>query len=695
MADMTLKEMLNKLIEATNSKALSDDIPEIVQTTGTAMDKVMSQAVVTEITRPITDEEIDEICDDDEGEPVPLEAVLYVQQTLTEEQKAQARNNMEIKDLNKYLAQEAGNSSALVMSQAATTKLVEDALGTGGSAEYETVDSIEEMVDTSKQYVLSKDGYIYAYTTTTETVEHPAENKFVASEATLNQRMGSSSLTSQNGYVWSNPIAVDMSKESPYRVKVEGTMIAQDTSANQKLWLCSDETGNTKLNAMVILLGDTSSNYTTLLDDGTIYADYKGGAKLADSYITGTKSIRVGFKFSDSTIASESELSGVSITIPSEAYTEEVEVSAWTNTGLKPDAAGGGNYVTLKVEVDQNKIDIKNVDKRVTALETGADTLTIPDWWMDAVDACIAKIKALQVGRQCITFPFFSDNHQRNGYAGVLIAKVMQECNIPYCINGGDSIDSGYIADEATMIAQDAAFDQMMSYVPNGRLCRAVGNHDGYWAVSDAEKHHYTRDQVYELFLREESVAQNKHYGGDGTYYYIDELASKVRFVVLNTNAIRDASGTIIGDTVEAEQLAWLTDTAFKLPDSDWAVVMISHQPISNHYHANISNAAAVIAAVTSAGVEIIGWFSGHIHRDRIYTGIATDTTTDAQGAALGFTQVTITSDHTGIAYDDATKHTVANDDQSHAIDFVTINRSTRKVNLTRLGIGEDRQYSY
>lgn len=662
MADMTLKEMLDKLIDAAN---------------------------------PIPDEEIDEICDDDEGEPVPLEAVLYVEQTLTEAQKAQARDNMGIKDLNKYLAQEAGNSSVMVMSQAATTKLVEDALGTGGSTEYETVDSIEEMVDTSKQYVLSTDGYIYDYTTTTETVEHPAENKFVASEATLNQRMGSSSLTSQNGYVWSNPIAVDMSKESPYRVKVEGTMIAQDTSANQKLWLCSDETGNTKLNAMVILLGDTSSNYTTLLDDGTIYADYKGGAKLADSYITGTKSIRVGFKYSDSTIASESELSGVSITIPSEAYTEEVEVSAWTNTGLKPDAAGGGNYVTLKVEVDQNKIDIKNVDKRVTALETGADTLTIPDWWMDAVDACIAKIKALQVGRQCVTFPFFSDNHTRNGYAGVMIAKIMQECHIPYCVYGGDSIDSGYIADEATMIAQDAAFDQMMSYIPNGRLCRAVGNHDGYWAVSATEKNYYTRDQVYELFLREESVAQNKHYGGDGTYYYIDELASKVRFVVLNTNAIRDASGTIIGDTVEAEQLAWLTDTAFKLPDSDWAVVMISHQPISNHYHANISNAAAVIAAVTGAGVEIIGWFSGHIHRDRIYTGIATDTTTDAQGAALGFAQVTITSDHTGVAYDDETLHAVANDDQSHAIDFVTINRSTRKVNLTRLGIGEDRQYSY
>jgi hypothetical protein len=71
------------------------------------------------------------------------------------------------------------------------------------------------------------------------------------------------------------------------------------------------------------------------------------------------------------------------------------------------------------------------------------------------------------------------------------------------------------------------------------------------------------------------------------------------------------------------------------------------------------------------------------------------NTSDDSIGTALPFKQVTITSDHTGIAYEDATKHTVASDNKSHAIDFVTINKTTRKVNLTRLGIGEDRIYTY
>lgn len=372
-------------------------------------------------------------------------------------------------------------------------------------------------------------------------------------------------------------------------------------------------------------------------------------------------------------------------------YTEtDPTVPAWAKASSKP------SY--NKSEVGLGKVDnVKQYSASnpppypVTSVngKTGAVMLdipgsyTIPSFWQNAVDTTIATIKSLQVGRNCITFPFFSDNHQRNGYAGMLIAEVMKQCNIPFCFYGGDSISNGTIANEATMIAQDKAFDAMMAAVPNGRLCRAVGNHDGYW-YDGTNKYYYNRNQVYELFLREEAIAQNKHFGDDGTYYYVDEIASRVRFIILNTN----------GGSVDDAQFAWFRDVALKV-DTGWAVVVISHQPISNHYHANISNAASVRAVAMESGVEIIGWFSGHIHRDRIYTGAATNITDDTEGAAMGFTQVTITSDHTGIAYDDATKHTVASDDKSHAIDFVTINRDTRTVNLTRLGIGNNRVYSY
>ena len=225
-------------------------------------------------------------------------------------------------------------------------------------------------------------------------------------------------------------------------------------------------------------------------------------------------------------------------------------------------------------------------------------------------------------------------------------------------------------------------------------MCRAVGNHDGYW-YDGTNKFYYTDAQIYDLFLREESIAQNKHFGGEGTYYYIDEIASKVRFIVLDTN----------DGTVETEQLTWLENTALSFSESGWDVVLISHQPISNHYHAGISNAEAIRTIIRNHingtdvnKANVVGCFSGHIHRDRIYTGVATDTKTDAEGAAMGFTQVTITSD-ANIDYDRLGGVTGLerdmNGDTSHAIDFVTINKNTRTVNITRLGSGEDRSYSY
>ncbi len=347
----------------------------------------------------------------------------------------------------------------------------------------------------------------------------------------------------------------------------------------------------------------------------------------------------------------------------------------------------------LNAKTKTNANDITAINEKLADIETGSGNATIPSFWQSAVDETIAKIKVLQIGKNCVTFPFFSDNHQRNGYAGILISYIMKECGIPYCFFGGDTISSSHL-NESEMIAQDKAFDSSMSYIPEGRFCRAVGNHDGYWN-DNGNKGYYTRAQVYELFLRAEGVSQNKHFGEDGTYYYVDDMASKVRFVVLNTNSKIITAGS---ESIDSTQLSWLQNTALSFDERGWGVVIISHCPISNHYHANVTNAQEVISSVNSSGADIIGWFSGHIHRDRMYGYLAQNGTDNFEGddySALGFTEVIITSDNTSIAYEDDTKHETANDDLSHAIDFVTINKDSRKVNITRLGIGNDRVYYY
>ena len=563
---------------------------------------------------------------------------------------------------------------------------ISEELAKRGQLKPEFANDISECTDTTKLYVLP-DGYIYAYMNK-ENVSLAA-NKFVPSTATLNSRMSGSSgsvsaIDASKGSFVTDYIAVSgLEKVTPYNVRFNWALPFSED--NKVVFYNSSKTriGNALFANMAGNSNTTISNNETVVDlkigrdgEATNVSDY---AEVA--YVRFQAFVKpIGTEITSADIAN--------CKITFDAENEITNIVGFQNTG---NAFVPADYEERIWDLEE---DIKTIKSNIFDLKNGLNNeeITVPDFWEDSVNACIAKIKSLQTGRNCVTFPFFSDNHQRNGYAGLLIAKIMKECHIPYAFFGGDSIDSGYIASEAVMIAQDKAFDDVMAYIPNGRFCRAVGNHDGYWAVSADEKHDYTDAQNYELFLREESVAQNKHFGGDGTYYYVNDIASKVRWIVLDTN----------DGTVETEQITWLQNTALVFSESGWAVVFISHQPISNHYHAGISNAEAVrtvvknyIIGTATNKADVVGWFSGHIHRDRIYTGAAVNTIDDSVGADMGFKQITITSDHTSIAYDDTSKHTVANDDQSHAIDFVTINKKARTVNLTRLGIGTDRSYTY
>ena len=252
------------------------------------------------------------------------------------------------------------------------------------------------------------------------------------------------------------------------------------------------------------------------------------------------------------------------------------------------------------------------------------------------------------------------------------------------------------------MREQDAAFDAATAAIPEGRFCRAVGNHEYYWKVSSSETHYYTSDQVFEVFLRQDTLAQSKEFGGD-TYYYVEDKASKVRWVVMDMNTLDDAA-----------QIAWLQNTALSFKESGWAVVLIGHQPVTEHYATVIEGAEAARTALknyingsAANKADVVGWFAGHIHRDRIFEGVAanpgysgsTDPETDAAtgdpiSETLPWKTVSIISDNVALGYG-GVKHAIDNSDQSHAIDFVTINKGTRTVNITRLGIGDDRSFTY
>lgn len=579
----------------------------------------------------------------------------------------------------------------------------------------EFANSTEDCTDQTKLYVLP-DGYIYAYMEKTETVK---PNMYDAETAKLNYRVNSSGAeTVYSGRMVINDyIAVELTE--PYKVTVTGCPLEMvyETYLTVNYY---DEDKN-----HLGQLTNAKVNDFLLTADGCSFDLYYASYSAA-KYVK----ISLGIH-SDLTAVTESDVADLFVSF--EPLNGTVTSLDWHNTdhAFVP-ADYEDRIIELESVAAENKSETEKIKEQLEYLENSGSIYGYPEVWDNAVEECISKIKNLQKGKDCVTFPFFSDNHQRLGYAGALIAKVMKECNIPYAFYCGDSVSSGFIESEAEMIKQDKAFDEMMKAIPQHRFCRAVGNHDGFWAVSATEKYRYSWEKIYELFMRQQSIYPDRHFGGDGSYFYVDDNNAKIRFVVLNSQwsayaekpngTVDDRNGAGFGQA----QFDWLIDDALKFENDGWALVFISHSPVTDNFHSLLRD-AAVMQGVISAFVakssfgyayvsgidsrnnvdvfvdfgeycqaDVIGWFSGHIHRDRIYQRSHTDDpdADDQNTASLPWKTVTITSD-ANLSYDDAEDERIMNGDTSHAIDFVTVNRSDRTVNLTRLGIGADRSFSY
>ena len=562
----------------------------------------------------------------------------------------------------------------------------------------EKVDSVEKMTDTSKNYILTTTGTIWSYTKTKGELKNLYNPKNVAYNKRLSGSPGA--LVTHNGYMATENIPFNFTSDNPVLIFKHKDTI--------------DDNGTPPIFEKVAFINEEHVIIGTMYTQAGVDSSYLQRTKISSTEthfnlrynVTNTETNGwqdIKYIIATFHIAQNTSISEGADLIEGIYSAEDFEtVYQWTDTGVfsedvetgMPSGSGGTGYIDLTIKINNTNKNVSDLDKRVRTLEAGSNSLVVPSAWQSAVDACIAKIKTNQLGRYCVTFPFFSDHHVRGGCVGLLIAKVMQECNIPFCVFGGDSISSGYMAGTDIMDRDEYAFKSLMSYIPKSKFIRTPGNHDGYCAVSADERYYYTKEQIYELFFRDIATDQNKHFDKDGTSLYVDDLASKVRFIGLDVNrvVINNANSS---DSIKDYQITWLREKALKFNEPGWGIVFFSHQPISNHGHANLSNPTVVydllneyVSSSDANKADIIGWFSGHLHKDLMYTQAS-------NGTNLPFTQVIISSDATAIAYTEETKHAQDGSDQSHCIDFVTINRKDRIVKITRLGIGEDREFTF
>jgi len=370
------------------------------------------------------------------------------------------------------------------------------------------------------------------------------------------------------------------------------------------------------------------------------------------------------------------------------------------------------------------------------AAAEAAQPYTVPSYWKSAVKNAVSTVREAQdgCGAQGVCFALCSDMHihdNENNYArslGMIAAAVMDETDIPLLINCGDLLTNDSLAMAEWM---KPCYDRAWGYLKpvRDRMLLVQGNHDGAWGAysasngSSAYKKNLSPDELWQYLFRPQSADFARVNGPTGAYFYVDNTAQKTRFICLNSHDgqwSENSDGTAVWNTMTGgytqQQIDWLID-ALNV-EEDWCIVIASHVPPTGkmptdystirctdlmrgvvsayalrgayegsytHNTANGEDAwadASVSVNFADAKGEIAGWFCGHAHRDDIILG------------DLPFPIVTITSAG-NFSYDSTEPERVLGTSIETALDFVTINKKTRTLVITRLGTGENRRCSY
>ena len=245
------------------------------------------------------------------------------------------------------------------------------------------------------------------------------------------------------------------------------------------------------------------------------------------------------------------------------------------------------------------------------------------------------------------------------------------------------------------------------------------GNHDSAYSTLEAPNYYaenLNKDELYEHLFRFETVYPDRVFGPDGTYYYVDDKFHKMRYIVLNSHDIpsdeKNENGLPVYDrfrttAVRQEQMEWLCNVALDVSDADWTVTLCTHENLVRGWEfyggeiiTGILNAfknhtvfegttnigkpeyeVEISADFTDRGGNFTCWICGHFHDSFIevidgITNISTHNDSLHQPGHSPYKRIPGT-------------------DSEHAFDIFTIDKRKRKIFITRIGAGEDREIDY
>lgn len=352
--------------------------------------------------------------------------------------------------------------------------------------------------------------------------------------------------------------------------------------------------------------------------------------------------------------------------------------------------------------------------------------MAIPTYWKKHLQQKIDTIRALQrkIGEDAITFAMITDIHWGNSAqrSGELLTEVMKACDIPYFFNGGDTFTGFPFCTKSHIFEDMQAYYKAFSAIEE-RCLMVMGNHDAAFStritsLDTCYDENLTKAEIYEHYFAFLRKYPHRVFGDDA-YYYVDDERKQVRYIVLNTHDVpsdeKDENGLAVYNSfrlfcIRQPQLEWFAHVALDVPSPEWSVVLCSHENLTakpKHQTHNNALLTGIIRAFqrhtsfalktqfedepfcnaeisvdfTGRGGNFIGWLAGHIHRDDM---VKQD----------GIVAVSTCNDATRSGEGERFFH-IGGTDSEHSFDVFTVDKKNRKVYITRVGYGEDREFVY
>ena len=382
----------------------------------------------------------------------------------------------------------------------------------------------------------------------------------------------------------------------------------------------------------------------------------------------------------------------------------------WNSDHIYENLYPQGAFALVFGKADGSLVTINDIWDHVRVYKVD-NTVHFPDYYRSHMNNRVRTINAKLTNPNDFGFGFITDVHAEFNakHFPALIDEVRTKTPVNEFLGGGDWVTGWFDTKtpEENKPELFTFFEELRRLFKGVPLLKTIGNHE--WAYGPNNSYNISSQEMYGYYLRDEDkMFNNIQWGPDHTYYYWDNQQAKCRYISLN---VMDYPDTIkpTGNADNKEwyfkvsdtQINWLKSTLNSVPDG-YVVAIESHLvPLNADQFASFPAAkigttitngedlqaiASAYAAKTgdfaNAKGDLLGWFGGHYHADDITV-------------RNGVTYITTIADCMSVwdIPNVPTKEVGTTSEQ--AFDVATVDRTNRRVNLTRIGAGSDRSFTY